>query len=58
MCCIWCERNARLFEGIEISVVELQKSMLNTLHIWIVAHDRLDFPTFADFLNLLSFSSY
>ena len=55
---IWRERNARLFEGVEISVVELQKSMLNMLLIWIAAHDSLDFPTFADFFNLFSFSSY
>jgi hypothetical protein len=39
-------------------MVELQKSMLNTLHIWIVAHYSLDVPTFVDFMKLFSSSSY
>jgi hypothetical protein len=56
MWCIWRERNAPLFEDVEISMIELRKFMLNTLHIWIVAHHILDVPSFVDFLNL--FSSY
>jgi hypothetical protein len=51
-------RDARLFEDVEISVVELRKSLLNTLHAWIAAHHCLEVPTFADFMNLFSSSSY
>jgi len=31
--CIWRERNARLFEDVETSMVELQKRLLNLLYI-------------------------
>jgi hypothetical protein len=31
--CIWRERNARLFEDVETSMVELQQRLLNTLYI-------------------------
>jgi cytochrome b len=33
MWCIWQEQNARLFEDVETSMVELQKHLLNTLYI-------------------------
>jgi hypothetical protein len=52
--CIWRERNARLFEDIEISMVELQKRLLNTLYIWIASHHSLNVFTYVDFLKLLS----
>jgi hypothetical protein len=41
----------QLFEDIETLLVELWKSMLNTLYVWIAVHHRLDVSTFADFLN-------
>jgi hypothetical protein len=46
MWCIWQERNARLFEDVETSVVELQKHLLNTLYIWIASHHCLNVFTF------------
>jgi hypothetical protein len=40
-------------------VLVLQKLLLNTLNIWIVAHRSLSVFTFADFLSICSFlSSY
>jgi hypothetical protein len=41
--CIWRERNARLFEDVETSMVELRKRLLNTLYIWIASHHSLNF---------------
>jgi len=40
--CIWQERNARLFEDVETSMVEIRKRLLNTLYIWIVSHHCLN----------------
>jgi hypothetical protein len=37
MWCIWRERNARHFEDVEISMVELRKRLLNMLYIWIAS---------------------
>jgi len=51
--CIWRERNARLFEDVEISMVELRKCLLNMLYIWIASHHFcLNDFTYVDFLNL------
>jgi len=50
--CIWRERNARLFEDVETSVVELRKRLLNTLYIWIASHYSLNVFTYVDFLKL------
>jgi len=47
--CIWRERNARLFEE-----VELRKRLLNTLYFWIAAHHSLSVFTYVEFLNLFS----
>jgi hypothetical protein len=52
--CIWRERNARLFENIETSMVELRKRLLNMLYFWIVSHNCLNNFTYVDFLNLFS----
>jgi hypothetical protein len=52
--CIWRERNARLFEDVETSMVELRKCLLNMLYIWIASHHCLNDFTFVDFLNLFS----
>jgi hypothetical protein len=50
--CIWRERNARLFEDVETSMVELRKRLLNTLYIWIASHHSLNIFTYVDFLKL------
>jgi hypothetical protein len=50
--CIWGERNARHFEDVETSRVELRKHLLNTLYMWIASHHSLNVFTYADFLNL------
>jgi hypothetical protein len=52
--CIWRERNARLFEDVETSMVELRKRLLNTLYIWIASHHSLNVFTYVDFLKLFS----
>jgi hypothetical protein len=58
MWCIWYERNARHFEYVETSVMELQKTVVNMLHIWISGQHSLFGSNFADFLTLCSsFSS-
>jgi len=49
MWCFWQERNARHFEDVEISMLELRKRLLNTLYIWIAAHHSLSVVTYADF---------
>jgi len=58
MWCLWRERNARYFEDIEASMLELRKRLLNTLYIWVAAHLSLSVFTYADFLNLFSVRSY
>jgi hypothetical protein len=52
--CIWRERNARLFDDVETSMVELRKRLLNTLYFWIAPHHSLSVFTYVDFLNLFS----
>jgi hypothetical protein len=52
--CIWRERNARLFEDVETSMVELRKRLLNTLYFWIAPHHSLSVFNYVDFLNLFS----
>jgi hypothetical protein len=52
--CIWRERNARLFDDVETSMVELRKRLLNTLYFWIALHHGLSVFTYVDFLNLFS----
>jgi len=50
--CIWRERNARLFEDVETSMV--RKRVLNMLYIWIASHHSLNVFTYVDFLKLFS----
>jgi len=50
--CIWRERNARLFEDVETSMVELRKRLLNTLYIWIESSHNLNVFPYVDFLKL------
>jgi hypothetical protein len=52
--CIWREQNARLFEDVETSMVELRKRLLNTLYFWIAPYLSLSACTYVEFLNLFS----
>jgi hypothetical protein len=52
--CIWQEQNARLFEDVETSMVELRKRLLNMLYLWIASHHCLNGFTYLEFLNLFS----
>jgi len=52
--CIWREQNARLFEDVETSMIELQKRLLNMLYLWIASHHCLNGFTYVEFLNLFS----
>jgi len=58
MWCIWWEWNARLFEDVEISMVEIRKHLLDTLYIWIASHHCLNVFTYVDFLNLFFAPSF
>jgi hypothetical protein len=51
---VYLERNARLFEDVKTSMVELRKRLLNTLYIWIASHHSLNVFTYVDFLKVLS----
>jgi exonuclease III len=48
--CIWRERNARIFEDKECSVVGVRKNMITMLHMWAMAHYRNEIPTIEDLL--------
>jgi hypothetical protein len=52
--CIWWERNVRVFEDVETSMVEVQKRLLSMLYIWIASHHCLNDFTYVDLLNLFS----
>lgn len=58
MWCFWQEWNARHFEDVETSMLELQKRLLNTLYIWKATHHSLSVITYAYFLNLFSVLSF
>jgi hypothetical protein len=58
MWCLWWERNARHFEDVKTSMLELRKCLLNTLYIWIANYHSLSVFTHVDFLNLFSVCSY
>jgi hypothetical protein len=56
--CIWRERNARLFEDVETSMVEIRKCLLNMLYLWIASHHCLNGFSYVEFLNLCSSRPY
>jgi len=58
MWCIWQEPNARHFEDVETSMLELRKRLLSTLYIWIATHHNLSVFTNADFFNFFFVHSY
>jgi hypothetical protein len=53
---LWCERNSRLFENVEVSVGALCRNVLNMLYLWVSAHSSGSM-LFADFLLSCSFLS-
>jgi hypothetical protein len=53
---LWCERNSRLFEDVEVSVGALCRKVLNMLYLWVAAHSPGSL-LFADFLLSCSFIS-
>uniref|UniRef100_A0A2N9JAP0 Suppressor of forked domain-containing protein n=1 Tax=Fagus sylvatica TaxID=28930 RepID=A0A2N9JAP0_FAGSY len=52
--CLWWERNARCFEGIERNVLELKGLVLRTLMEWTKASGALVFSSVLDFLESYS----
>jgi hypothetical protein len=54
---LWRKRNARLFEDVELLVLDLCRNVLNMLFVWVSAHSpsRL---MFAKFLHSCSFVSF
>jgi len=54
---LWCERNSRLFEDMEVSVGAICRKVLNLLYLWVSTHS-LGSLLFADFLLSCSFLSF
>jgi hypothetical protein len=54
---LWCERNARVFEDVELPVLNLCRNVLNTLFVWALTYNpsRL---IFAEFLHSFTFVSF
>jgi hypothetical protein len=53
---LWLERNTRLFEDVELPVVDLCRNVLNMLYVWVSAHSPSRIM-FAEFLHSCSFVS-
>jgi hypothetical protein len=49
---IWQERNTRTFEDKESSVDGMRKNMISMLHLWVLAHHRIEVSTIEEFLNM------
>jgi hypothetical protein len=54
MWCIWKERNARLFEGSEKSVIELKLQFMRSLAEWMAAFGSFGSSNLIDFLDMCS----
>jgi hypothetical protein len=54
---LWRERNARLFEDVELPVLDLCQNVLNTLFVWVSAYSQ-SCLMFAEFLHSCSFYSF
>jgi hypothetical protein len=60
LCVMWgfCrERNARLFEDVELPSVDLCRNVLNMLYVWVSAHSSSRI-ILAEFLHSCSFVSF
>ncbi len=55
MRCLWRERNARTFEGCELSVVELKLQFYHSLLNWMSATGLFRFSNMLEFLDYCSF---
>jgi hypothetical protein len=53
---LWRERNARLFEDVDLSVVDLCRNVLNMVYVWVSAHSPCR-VMFAEFLYSCYFVS-
>jgi hypothetical protein len=53
---LWRERNARLFEDVDLPIVDLCRNVLNMLYVWVSAHSPSRIM-FAEFLHSCSFVS-
>ena len=56
MWCIWRERNARTFEGCELSIVEMKQLFYRILMDWMAAIGLVRFSNMIEFLDHCSFS--
>jgi hypothetical protein len=52
--CIWRERNTQTLEDKDCSVDGMRKNMIPMLHLWALAHHRIDVLTIKEFLNICS----
>ena len=55
MWCLWRERNARTFEGCELSVVELKLQFYRYLFDWLSATGLFSFSNLLDLIDYCSF---
>jgi hypothetical protein len=53
---LWLKWNARLFEDVELLVVDLCRNVLNMLYVWLLAHN-LSRVIYAEFLHSCYFVS-
>jgi len=53
---LWCERNSRFFEDVEVTVGAICRNVLKMLYLWVSAHSP-GCMSFADFLLSCSFIS-
>ena len=56
MWCLWRERNARCFEGCEMSIQDLKKFVLNTIWEWAAAQGLVSGYSLLDFIGTCSFT--
>ena len=58
MCCLWRERNARIFEGCELSVVELKLQFYRSLLDWMSGTRLFRFSNMLELIDFFSFWVY
>jgi hypothetical protein len=52
---LWCEKNARLFEDVDLLVVELCRNVLNMLYIWFLRIARIVLCLLSFYIHVLLF---